>query len=202
MEGAKTLNRKQKKEELRRRQSTRQLMGIDQLTQHGVKTARGELVFYLVRPDNLSVLSAEGVRGRVMALTDLLRGMEEIDLLALDSRESFQSNKHHYQDRLEQEELPAIRELLRQDMAHLDEIQSSAASSREFAFVRPLDAKATEDPGYLKRLEKAIRDCGFRVRLAEEQDIKRILAVYYQQDVATEQFAAYDGEGMVISHGS
>ena len=195
------MNRKQK-QELKRRLSTRQLMGIDQLTEHGVKTARGELVFYLIRPDNLSVLSAEGVRGRVMALTNLLRGTEEIDLLALDSRESFQSNKHHYQDRLGQEELPAIRELLRQDMAHLDEIQSSAASSREFAFVRPLGAKSQDDPGYLKRLEKAISDCGFRVRLAEEQDIRRILAVYYQQDVSTEHFAAYDGEGMVNPHGS
>ena len=125
------MNRKQKKE-LRRHLSTRQLMGIDQLTDHGLKTARGELVFYLVSPDNLSVLSAEGVRGRVRALTELLRGMEAVELLALDSRESFQSNKHHYQARLEQEDLPALRELLRQDMGHLDEIQSTTASAREF----------------------------------------------------------------------
>ena len=92
------MNRKQKKE-LRRRLSTRQLMGIDQLTACGLKTARSELVFYLVSPDNLSVLSAEGVRNRVRALTELLRGMEAVELLALDSRESFQSNKHHYQAR-------------------------------------------------------------------------------------------------------
>ena len=66
------MNRKQKKE-LRRRLSTRQLMGIDQLTEHGLKTAKGELVFFLLSPDNLSVLSADGVRNRVRALTDLLR---------------------------------------------------------------------------------------------------------------------------------
>ena len=118
------MNRKQKKE-LRRRLSTRQLMGIDQLTEHGLKTAKGELVFYLISPDNLSVLSAEGVRGRVRAMTDLLRGTESAELLALDSRESFQSNKHHYQDRLEREDLPALREMLRQDTEHLDEIQAS-----------------------------------------------------------------------------
>ena len=62
---------KQKKE-LRQRQSTRQLMGISQLTQHGIRTAEGELVFYLIKPDNLSVLSEDGIRGRVMALTRLL----------------------------------------------------------------------------------------------------------------------------------
>lgn len=186
------MNRKQKKE-LRRHLSTRQLMGIDQLTEHGLKTAKGELIFYLVSPDNLSVLSAEGVRGRVRALTELLRGMEAVELLALDSRESFQSNKHHYQARLEQEDLPALRELLRQDMGHLDEIQSTTASAREFALVYRLDDKSTEDAGYLKQLEKRIRDCGFHVRMAEEQDMMRLLAVYYQQDVTTEQFNHFDG---------
>lgn len=192
------MNRKQKME-LRRHLSTRQLMGIDQLTEHGIKTARGELVFYLVQPDNLSVLSIEGVRSRVMALTDLLRSIENVDLLALDSRESFQSNKHHYQQRLETEELPALRELLRQDMTLLDHIQSTTASSREFALVCRMDSRNSEDPGYLKRLENAIRNCGFRVRLANEQDIKRLLAVYYQQDVTTENFCDFDGEGSVIS---
>ncbi len=190
------MNRKQK-EELRRHLSTRQLMGIDQLTEHGLKTARGELVFYLVSPDNLSVLSAEGVRGRVRALTELLRGMDAVELLALDSRESFQSNKHHYQDRLEQEDLPALRELLRQDMAHLDEIQSSTASAREFALVYRRDDKAGEDAGHLKQIEKRIRDCGFHVRMADGQDLKRLLAVYYQQDVTTERFESFDGERSV-----
>ena len=63
-------------------------MGITQLTEHGVKTAKGELVFFMLRPDNLSVLSPEGVRGRVTALTNLLRATPAVRLLALDSRES------------------------------------------------------------------------------------------------------------------
>ena len=187
------MNRKQKKE-LRRHLSTRQLMGIDQLTDHGLKTAKGELVFFLISPDNLSVLSAEGVRGRVRALTDLLRGMESAELLALDSRESFQSNKHYYQNRLDREDLPALRELLRQDAGHLDEIQSTTASAREFVLVHRIDIKSNEDNSSLKLLEKRVSDCGFHVRMAEEQDIKRLLAVYYQQDVTTEHFDNYDGE--------
>ena len=95
------MNRKQKKE-LRERQSTRQLMGIDRLTEHGVKTAKGELVFFMLRPDNLSVLSPEGVQARVKALDDLLRSTPAVRLLAMDSRESFQANKDFYQKRLEQ----------------------------------------------------------------------------------------------------
>lgn len=189
-----TLNKKRKKE-LRQRQNARQLMGIDQLTDHGIKTNHGELVFFLIKPDNLSVLSDEGIRGRVLALTRLLCAMPEVRMLALDSRESFQRNKDWYRQRLESEELPALRELLRQDAAHLDEIQTATASAREFALVcRPEQQNGETDESRLRLTEKRIRDQGFHVRLAGEQDIKRLLAVYYQQDVTTVWFENYDGE--------
>ncbi|HIR85287.1 MAG TPA: hypothetical protein IAA56_08080 [Candidatus Galloscillospira excrementavium] len=195
------MTRAQKKE-LRQRQTTRQLMGIRQLTEHGAKTAGGELVFFMVRPDNLSVLSGEGIRGRVKRLTDLLCAAQEVRLLALDSRESFRRNKDWYRQRLEQEELPAIRELLRRDAAHLDEIQASTASAREFALVYRLGPREPEaDPGRLRQTEQALGDLGFRARLASEQDVKRLLAVYYQQDVTTEWFEDFDGERWVTEDG-
>ena len=156
----------------------------------------------MVRPDNLSVLSGEGIRGRVKRLTDLLCAAQEVRLLALDSRESFQRNKDWYRQRLEQEELPAIRELLRQDAAHLDEIQASTASAREFALVYRLGPREPEaDPGRLRQTEQALGDLGFRARLASEQDVKRLLAVYYQQDVTTEWFEDFDGERWVTEDG-
>ena len=191
------MTRKQK-QALRQRQSTRQLMGIGQLTEHGVKVAGGELVFYLIQPDNLSVLSPEGVRERVRALSDLLRASTEVIMVAVDSRESFQRNKDYYRARLEEETLPAIRELLRQDMEHLDTIQTGTASSREFALLCRMDAQTATDPAQLAQVEKRIHSHGFRVRLAGEQDVKRILAVYYQKDAFTDQFDNYDGESEVI----
>ena len=191
------MNRKQKKE-LREHQSTRQLMGIDRLTEHGVKTAKGELVICMLSPDNLSVLSPEGVRARVAALGNLLRTTPFVRLQAMDSRESFQANKDFYQKRLEEEPLPAVRELLRLDSAHLDDIQASTASAREFALVYPVDKDNATDP---RITEKELRDAGFHVRLANRQDIMRILAVYYQQDVATEHFANFDGAGSVTGNG-
>ena len=193
MEGDLNLNRKQKKE-LREHQSTRQLMGIGQITERGVKTAKGELVFFLVRPDNLSVLSPEGVQGRVSALSDIVRTTPSLRLLALDSRESFQANKLYYQRRLEEETVGPIRDLLSQDMAHLDEIQSTTASAREFALVYPLEKDTPADP---RQLEKRLRDRGFHVRMAGEQDMKRLLAVYYQRDVTSEYFPDFDGEEAV-----
>lgn len=174
-------------------------MGIDELTEHGVKTADGELVYYLIQPDNLSVLSAEDVLGRVTALANLLRSTDELILAAFDSRESFQDNRSFYRERLEREEIPAVRELLRRDLEHLDAIQSGVASTREFAMIHRLDGTNTAEQSQLTQLEKRISGSGFRVRLANREDVKRILAVYYQQTDA-EDLPDIDGESEVMAN--
>ena len=191
------MNRAQKKE-MRRRQSTRELMGIDRLTDFSVKTPKGELVFFLVRPDNLSVLSGEGVRGRVRALMELLRSTDTVTLRAMDSRESFEQNKIYYQQRTENETNPALRDLLTKDRVYLDEIQTMTASAREFALVYLLDRQGNESvETQITRMVKNVSDRGFHVHAARDQDIKRLLAVYYQQDVTTEHFESVDGESVV-----
>lgn len=159
-----------------------------------------ERVFYLLQPDNLSVLSPEVIRGRIRSLTVLLSTQPSLEILALDSRESFQRNKEYYLRRLEEETEPAVQELLERDIAHLDAIQFSSASSRRFVLVIPLTEKMNADESALRQLEKTICDHGLRVRLAEEQDIKRLLAIYYQQDLTTEVFRDFDGEEYV-AHG-
>lgn len=86
-------------------------------------------------------------------------------------------------------------------MEQLDVIQAGTASSREFAILCKMDAQTAADPTQLAQMEKRIHSHGFRVRLASEQDVKRILAVYYQQDVVTDSFETYDGERAVTDHG-
>ncbi|ERI62632.1 hypothetical protein HMPREF0239_04883, partial [Clostridium sp. ATCC BAA-442] len=44
-----TMNRKEQ-QLLRQRQTTRQLMGVTRLTEHGAVCGRDELLFYLLRP--------------------------------------------------------------------------------------------------------------------------------------------------------
>jgi len=193
------MNREEKKK-LKQHQSTRQLMGVKKLTPHGVVTAAGEQVFFLIRPDNLSVLSADGIRSRVADLTDLLGSEEKLELTALDSRESFQPNKQYYQRRLEMETIPKLRELLQKDIEHLDAIQSASASSREFLLTLHIDGKNSVEERSLRQMEKAICDRGITVRLAEDQDVKRLLAVYYQHDVTSDFFADYDGEEYMDDH--
>ena len=196
----KWLQKWKERKRLKQRQSTRQLMGIRKLLPHGVAIPGGSLVFFLIHPDNLSVLSAEGIRQRVTALSNLFRAEEQVEVLGLDSRESFQQNQVNYQTRLEEETTPKIRELLQKDISYLDEIQTTSASSREFVLVLRMEEQAALDEGGLRQKEKSLCDHGISVRLAEEQDVKRLLVSYYLHDADPESLEDVDGE-RVVFHG-
>ena len=196
----KWLQKWKERKRLKQRQSTRQLMGIRKLLPHGVAIPGGSLVFFLIHPDNLSVLSAEGIRQRVTALSTLFRAEEQVEVLGLDSRESFQQNQVYYQTRLEEETTPKIRELLQKDISYLDEIQTTSASSREFVLVLRMEEQAALDEGGLRQKEKSLCDHGISVRLAEEQDVKRLLVSYYLHDADPESLEDVDGE-RVVFHG-
>ncbi|MHA5218734.1 hypothetical protein [Dysosmobacter sp. Phy] len=189
------------RESLRQQQSTRQLMGINRITEHGVSTSNGDYVFFMVRPDNLSVLSDDAIRQRVGNLSNLLSNRDEVTLMALDSRASFQNNKLFYQARLEEETEPAIRRLLQMDLEQLDEIQASSASKREFVISMRVTSKESNDPAVLHQMEKSISNENIPVRLAERADIKRLLSVYYLNDAAVTAVEDVDGEQAVKMHG-
>ncbi len=192
------MNRKQKKKDARE-QSTRQLMGIDDFTDYGIATRMGNLVFFAIKPTNISVLPGSGVGARIYALLNVIKGQAEIEMLALNSKESFENNKDFYRQQANLEDLPAIRKLLEQDSTHLDRIQVLIASSREFYILVRLQGKKESDVfSYLSRIEKSIRDNGFTVRRATEQDLKRMLGVYFEQNVTTERFEDHDGERWII----
>ena len=192
------MNRRQKKKDVRE-QSTRQLMGIDDFTDYGIATRMGNLVFFAIKPTIISVLPGSGVGARIYALLNVIKGQVEIEMLALNSKESFENNKDFYRQQANLEDLPAIRKLLEQDSAHLDRIQVLMASSREFYILVRLQGKKESDVfSYLSRIEKSIKDNGFTVRRATEQDLKRMLGVYFEQNVTTERFEDHDGERWII----
>ena len=121
------------------------------------------------------------------------------EMLALNSKESFERNKDFYRERLSQEELPAVRRLLEQDSKHLDRIQVLMASSREFYIIIRLRGEQESDVfSYLSRIEQNINDNGFTTRRAAEQDLKKMLGVYFEQNVTTEKFEDFDGDRWVI----
>lgn len=190
------MNRKKKQKE---KDSTRQLMGITDITSHSLVTGYGELVFFMIKPTNISVLSDSSIGARIYALMNVLKGIAEIEMLCLNSRENFEDVKANLRSRMDTEQNPAIRKLLAQDMTSLDRMQVQMATAREFLIIIRLhNEKESDVQPYLSRIEKSLKDQGFTVRKAAEFDIKRLLGVYYEQNVTTEKYEDYDGERWVI----
>ena len=184
----------------KQRLSTRQLMNTRRITEYSLETYDGdELVYFMIRPTNLSVLSESSVGARVYALGNVLNGVAEIGMLCLNSRENFEENKGFLRRRAEEERNPVIRQLLERDQIFLDRIQVQMATAREFLIlIRLRNQKGKDVFSYLDRIEKSLKEQGFDSRRADEEDIKRILAVYYEQNVTSEKFEDFDGERWII----
>ena len=188
---------KKKKQE---QMSTRQLMGVTEITEYSLKTVSSEAAFFSIKPCNISILSEESLSGKIYSLMSVLKGVAEIEFLCLNSRESFEGNKSFLRSRIAAESNPAVRSLLEQDIQYLDHIQAQTATAREFLLVvRLRNLKDKEIYSHLNRIEKILTENSFTVRRYGREDIKTLLAVYYEQNVTTEIFDNHDGERWIIN---
>lgn len=193
------MSRKEKKA-MQQKLSTRQLINTKNITDFSLQTYNhGELVYFIIKPSNMSVLSEASISARVYSLMTVLKGMAEIEICCLNSRENFDGNKRFLNERIDVEENNTVRKLLKLDLNFLDRIQVQMATAREFLIIiRLKDEDKNEMFAYLNRIEKTLREQGFVVKRADNEDIKRILAVYFEQNVTTEKFEEFDGERWVI----
>ena len=188
------------KKSTRQRQVTRQLIGTREVMDYCLETYRSDrIVYFMIKPTNISVLSEESISARIYALMTVLKGLVELEFLCLNSRESYEDNKRFLRSRFEKEDNPAVQKLLELDIIHLDRIQVQMATAREFlVIIRLRNEKDSEVFPFLNRIEKILREQGFIAKRADKEDIKRILAVYFEQNVTSEKFEDYDGERWVV----
>jgi len=162
------------------RNSVQDLIGIKGFSSYGLQTEQGELIFFSIRPQNISVLSYETVAQKVRQLQQLLSAVPELEFLCTDSCESFEENQRHIKFLLEQEPNHAVRAVLEQDIAHLDGIQIEMATARQFLFLlRVKSEKQVQVFNQANRVEKAITEQGFEVRRLDKAGLKRLLRLYF-----------------------
>ncbi len=179
--------------------STQSLMNIERITDYSLGTPNGELVYFIIHPTNISVLSESSVAARIYSLMNVMKGIAEIEILCLNSKENFDDNKAFLRERMDEESNPIIRKLLLQDSQNLDRMQVQMATAREFLIIIRLKSEKESDVfSYLSRIEKNLKDQGFTTRRANSADIKRILAVYFEQNVTSDRYEDFDGERWVI----
>ena len=184
-----------KQQKKKKGRSVQDLMGIKTFTKYGLATSKGELLFFLVAPTNISVLSGTNIEIKVRHLMMVLSALPDIEITCTDSSECFDDNKSYLQSRLIEEQNPKVRKLLKKDVEFLDSIQVEMATARQFLFIaRCKSMKPEQVFQSANRVEKIISEQGFEVRRMKKADIKRFLALYFDASLNGEQMPDGDGE--------
>ena len=168
---------------------------IRSFSRYGIETDKGELVFFLVSPTNISVLSPANIENKIRHLMMVLSAVPDIEIVCTDSSECFDSNKAYLHDRLDNEKNPNVRRLIEQDIKSLDSMGTEMAAARQFMFVI-LEKNQNEKQMFdiTNSVTKAISDQGFEATRMMRKDIKRILAIYFEATVFGEHMPDVDGE--------
>ena len=174
--------------------SAQELMGIQNFTRYGLATNRGELLFFLVSPTNISVLSHTNIEIKIRHLMMVLSAIPDIEITCTDSCECFDDNQAYLRGRLQEEGNPLVRQLLEQDREMLDRAQAEMATARQFLFIsRCKGMKPDQVFQAVNRIEKVISEQGFEVRRMRKSDIKRFLAIYFDASMNGDQLPDTDG---------
>ena len=183
------------KKMLRHRASVQEFIGAKYFTKYGLLTQKGELLFYLISPTNISVLSPANIEIKVRHLMMVLSTVPDLEICCTDSSECFDDNKAYLHCQLHEETNPKVRKLLKKDIDFLDGIQMEMSTARQFLFIaRCKNLKATQVFQTANRIEKVISEQGFEVKRMEKQDIKRFLALYFEASMFGDQMPDGDGE--------
>ncbi len=189
---AKVKETRQKKKKGR---STQELIGIKTFTKYGLETAKGELLFYLVSPTNISVLSHTNIEIKIRHLMMVLSAIPNVEITCTDSCECFDDNKSYLQMRLSEEQNPKVRKVLKKDVEMLDHVQAEMATARQFLFImRCKGMKQEQIFQTANRTEKVISEQGFEVQRMKKAEIKRFLAIYFEASMNGDQMPDADGE--------
>lgn len=186
---------KEKQQKKKKGRSVQDLIGIKTFTKYGLATNKGELLFYLVSPTNISVLSHTNIEIKIRHLMMVLSAIPDIEITCTDSSECFDDNKAYLTKRKEAEQNPKVRKIIKNDIAYLDAMQMEMATARQFMFIARLKNKKDKQTfEAANRIEKTISEQGFEVRRMNKADIKRFLALYFDASMNGEQIPDTDGE--------
>ncbi len=181
-----------------KKMSTAELVGISHFSRNGLMTQRyGEVVYFIVQPTNISVLSETSIAIKINQLMQLLSLQPDIEIICSDARENFEYNKLSLARKAENEDNLKVQLLLRKDMKFLDDIQLQMSTAREFMFAYRITHASNEQTlAVLNRLEKQITEQGFDCKRATKEDIKRFLSRYFGH-MCEDSIDDVDGERMI-----
>lgn len=184
---------KQKRKK-RGKKSVQNLLGLQGFTTYGLKTTGGELVYFAIQPTNISVLSHVNIEIKIRHLLMVLTALPHLEVACLDSAQRFDDNQQFMESRIRQEDNPKVRLALEKDREFLDSIQLEMSTARQFVLaLRFKNEKDSQVFTAVNRAEKAISEQGFEVRRLAKEDVKRVLAIYFEATMNGDRIPDVEG---------
>lgn len=194
----KKAEKKLQKEVKKNNAKVQSFLEINKVSEHCLLTTRNEEIYYLeITPKNISVMSDKGKIALISNLASIISTFPKSEILCLNSTQSYESNKKYLNELAVKETNPSIERLDRNDVEFLDKIKVSMATNRSFFIAIKQNILLEDEQKRLQNIYTAVQKCkehNFVVELATKDAIKKMLAIYLEQNVYQENVPDYDGQ--------
>lgn len=152
--------------------------------------------FLIISPVNLNVVSKSMKEALVGNLAKAVGQIGTVEFLCVNSAQDYETNKRFLHRRMALEQNDTLREIDRMDIEFLDDIQVQMATSREFLIVLRFQARESiqQVTTVLEKARKIMSENGFDVQAAGKAQIKKVLAIYLEQNIYDGNMQNFDGE--------
>lgn len=175
----------------------RQFVNIKSIKDDGILETytQGSQIFFKLPPSNLNVQSTSNVYKKIKDLANVLKEGYDIEFICMNASQQFNSNKEFLMKINETETRPVIYDMNNQDIQFFDKIQENTAASRDFliklSFPKLMTKESRADK--IQSVQQLFFDNNILVDQCSKKTVKRIMKMYYQQDIE-EEFDDVDGE--------
>lgn len=190
-----------KKKSRKKLKNTRQLMGVASIHDDYLRVFSNKIkVALLIKPTNINVLSDEVVISKITSLMNVLKTVSDVELLCVNSTQNYDDNISYLNNLVKTESNTILQDLNKKTIDFLNSIRVNMATNREFFVQMTFNASNTTDDtrsSAVRRTLQQLREGGFIVRLANNEDYKRILTIYYDS-AFNDDYSDYDGLKYII----
>lgn len=185
-----------KKKSRKKLKNTRQLMVVASIHDDYLRVFSNKIkVALLIKPTNINVLSDEVVISKITSLMNVLKTVSDVELLCVNSTQNYDDNISYLNNLVKTESNIILQDLNKKTIDFLNSIRVNMATNREFFVQMTFNASNTTDDtrsSAVRRTLQQLREGGFIVRLANNEDYKRILTIYYDS-AFNDDYSDYDG---------
>ena len=131
---------------------------------------------------------------------NVLKTVSDVELLCVNSTQNYDDNISYLNNLVKTESNTILQDLNKKTIDFLNSIRVNMATNREFFVQMTFNASNITDDtrsSAVRRTLQQLREGGFIVRLANNEDYKRILTIYYDS-AFNDDYSDYDGLKYII----